>query len=145
MIKQNALACGVALVLCAAPSAQAWQSRGGGGQRAGNPPAAQRGPTMRDRTTMHDRDMMRDRDRGMDRTRDMDRDRASGRMDDGSMMYGWQLMTPAERTTYREKMRTLKTRREREALRTQHHQEMQQRARDRGVQLPDMPPRRGGG
>jgi hypothetical protein len=113
--------------------------RGGGAQRAGNPPAAQRGATTQDRSTMQDRDMMRDRD--MDR----DRDQAGGRMDDGSTMYGWQLMTPAERDAYRAKMRTMQTERDREALRTQHHQEMQQRARDRGVQLPDMPPRRDGG
>lgn len=56
------------------------------------------------------------------------------------VVYGSQLMTPAERVAYRQKMRSLKTVQEREAFRAQHHEEMQQRARERGMQLPDMPP-----
>jgi len=55
-------------------------------------------------------------------------------------IYGSQLMTPAERSTYRQKMRSLKTVQEREAFRAQHHEEMQKRAKERGMQLPDMPP-----
>lgn len=55
-------------------------------------------------------------------------------------IYGSQLMTPAERSAYRQKMRSLKTAQEREAFRMQHHEEMQKRAQERGMQLPDMPP-----
>jgi len=55
-------------------------------------------------------------------------------------VYGWQLMTPAERDAYRQQMRNTRTAQEREALRAQHHEQMQQRARERGLQLPDMPP-----
>ncbi|HEU4671050.1 MAG TPA: hypothetical protein VFR91_10085 [Dyella sp.] len=56
------------------------------------------------------------------------------------VVYGSQLMTPAERNAYRQQMRSMKTAQEREAFRARHHEEMQQRARKRGVQLPDMPP-----
>ncbi len=55
-------------------------------------------------------------------------------------VYGSQLMTPQERMEYRSKMRSMKTREEREAFRMEHHKQMQERARERGVQLPDMPP-----
>lgn len=97
---------------------------------------------LQDRDIRQDQDTTRDRDQ--DRDRDRDRVAADARMDDGSVMYGWQLMTTAEREAYRTRMRSLRTEREREALRVQHHQEMQQRARERGVQLGDMPARSGG-
>jgi len=61
------------------------------------------------------------------------------------LIYGSQLMTPQERTEYRAKMRSLKTKEEREALRMEHHQQMQERAKARGKTLPDMPPAQGGG
>lgn len=57
----------------------------------------------------------------------------------GKTIYGSQLMTPAERNAYRAHMRSLKTAQERQAFRMQHHQEMQQRAKERGMTLPDMP------
>ncbi|MBU6249422.1 MAG: hypothetical protein KGN77_16935 [Xanthomonadaceae bacterium] len=59
-------------------------------------------------------------------------------------VYGWQLMTPAERDAYRQQMRNTRTPQEREALRARHHEQMQQRARERGVRLPDIPPPGGG-
>lgn len=65
-------------------------------------------------------------------------------MHDRNQAYGWQLMTPAERSAYRQKMRNLKTARERDALRNQHHEEMQKRAKERGMTLPDMPCRGAG-
>ncbi len=54
-------------------------------------------------------------------------------------VYGWQLMTPAERDAYRSQMRSLHTQRERDALRMQHHEEMRKRAAEQGMTLPDMP------
>jgi len=60
-------------------------------------------------------------------------------------VYGSQLMTIDERNEYQAKMRAAKTAEERELLRTQHHQSMQERAKARGVTLPDEPPARGGG
>lgn len=55
------------------------------------------------------------------------------------MIYGSQLMTPAERSQYMNQMRTLKTAQEREAFRLQHHEQMLERARAKGVTLPDAP------
>lgn len=113
--------------------AMAEQGRGGGqGPRSQSgqsvvPPQQGAGIQLRDQ----DRDRMRDQDR--DRVRDRDQ------------VYGWQLMTPAERQTYRNQMRSLKTPQERDALRMQHHAEMQKRAQERGVTLPDMPVRSQGG
>ncbi len=58
-------------------------------------------------------------------------------------IYGSQLMSPDERATYRENMLAAKTPEERERLRAEHHKEMQARAKERGVTLPDAPPARG--
>lgn len=60
-------------------------------------------------------------------------------------IYGRQLMTPDERREYHQKMRNLKTKEERQAFRQEHHQQMQARAKEKGVTLPDAPPPRGGG
>ncbi len=60
-------------------------------------------------------------------------------------IYGSQLMTPQERAEYRSKMRALKTREERAAFRREHHEKMQERAKAKGMQLPDMPPAGMGG
>lgn len=60
-------------------------------------------------------------------------------------IYGSQLMTPHERQVYRERMREARTARERERIRLEHHRQMQERAREHGVRLPDMPPGPGPG
>jgi len=57
-------------------------------------------------------------------------------------VYGSQLMTRQERLEYRNKMRNLKTVEEREQFRLEHHKQMQERAKERGVTLPDEPPAR---
>lgn len=61
----------------------------------------------------------------------------------GGMIYGSQLMTPAERTEYRTRMLAAASDAEREKIRAEHHAEMQKRAKARGIKLPDMPPMRG--
>ena len=60
-------------------------------------------------------------------------------------IYGSQLMTAAERTEYQAKMRTLKTDKERDAFRLDHHTKMTARAAERGVTLPSTPPGVGAG
>lgn len=60
-------------------------------------------------------------------------------------IYGSQLMTEQERAEYREKIRAAKTAEEREKIRNEHHEQMKERARERGVKLPDEPPPMGGG
>lgn len=76
-----------------------------------------------------------------DQTRDQARDQTRTQVQDQSRtrIYGSQLMTPAERAAYRERMRSAKTRAERNRIRAEHHKAMQERARQRGVTLPNMP------
>ena len=54
-------------------------------------------------------------------------------------IFGSQLMTAAERTEYQAKMRTLKTDKERDAFRLDHHTKMTARAAERGITLPSTP------
>ena len=60
-------------------------------------------------------------------------------------VYGSQLMTSQERAAYQTRMRAAKTNDEREQIRAQHHKEMQVRAQQQGVTLPDEPPAKGMG
>jgi hypothetical protein len=60
-------------------------------------------------------------------------------------VYGSQLMTPQERDEYRARMRSAKTPEERERIREEHHERMKERAKERGMTLPDEPPPRGRG
>ncbi|AHI66865.1 hypothetical protein [Burkholderia thailandensis] len=64
-------------------------------------------------------------------------------VESGGMIYGSQLMTPAERAEYRTRMRSAASDAEREKIRAEHHAEMQKRANARGIKLPDTPPMRG--
>ena len=56
-----------------------------------------------------------------------------------TQVYGWQLMSEQERNEYRTKMQNMKTAQEREQFRMEHHKMMQERAKQQGVSLPDMP------
>lgn len=69
----------------------------------------------------------------------------AGAMDDKEMIYGSQLMTEQERLEFRERMRAAETNEERERLRREHHERMQERAKEQGLRLPDTPPPKGGG
>lgn len=60
-------------------------------------------------------------------------------------VYGKQLMTEQERNEHRMKMQSMETEEERERYRMEHHKKMQQRAKQQGVILPDMPQQRGKG
>lgn len=72
----------------------------------------------------------KDQDRVQQRDQDRDQDR----------IFGSQLMTQQERLDYSTRMRSLNTEQERQAFRLEHHTQMQERARQRGVTLPDEPP-----
>ena len=54
-------------------------------------------------------------------------------------VFGSQLMTETELSAYQSKMRTLKTSKEKEAYRLEHHALMQQRATEKGITLPSTP------
>ena len=60
-------------------------------------------------------------------------------------IYGSQLMTEQERQEHRAKMQSMKTAEERERYRIEHHKKMQERAKQQGVTLPDMPQHQGNG
>jgi len=91
-----------------------------------------------DQTRYQTRDQLKDQtgDKTQDKTQDRTRDQ--DRLQDP--IYGSQLMTQQERTEYQNRMRALKTEKEREAYRLEHHQKMQERARIKGVTLPETPP-----
>ena len=76
---------------------------------------------------------------------DMDPAQVQTQMQQREQIYGSQLMTPQEMAEHRAKMRSLKTNEEREAYRLEHHQKMQERAKEQGITLPDEPPAPGGG
>lgn len=52
-------------------------------------------------------------------------------------IYGYEIMTPAERAEFRAKMQSAKTAQERERLQVDHQAAMQSRAKQRGITLPD--------
>ncbi|HET9883575.1 MAG TPA: hypothetical protein VFS81_17625 [Candidatus Binatia bacterium] len=64
---------------------------------------------------------------------------------DQEPIYGSELMTEKERNEYRERMRSAKTQQEREKIRSEHHDRMLARAKERGVTIPDQPPAKGAG
>ena len=82
-------------------------------------------------------------DKVQDQTMDKDQLKEKDQLRDKDQLkdtvYGSQLMTQAERNAYHAKMRMLKTAQEREQYRLQHHELMQERARAKGVTLPEMP------
>jgi hypothetical protein len=81
-----------------------------------------------------DQDRLQDRDQTMDQMRDQMRDR------DGQPIAGYNLMTEQERQQFRDRMRSMNSMEERQAFRQQHHEQMMERARARGVELEKLPP-----
>ena len=61
------------------------------------------------------------------------------------LIYGSQLMSNAERREYQSKMRSLKTDKDRDAFRLDHHEKMKLRAAEKGITLPAVPPGAGPG
>lgn len=60
--------------------------------------------------------------------------------DNESMMYGAQLMTEQERVEMRNRMHAADSLEERQKIRQEHHEIMRERAREKGITLPEMPP-----
>jgi hypothetical protein len=58
-------------------------------------------------------------------------------------MYGKDLMTAEENAEYRARLQAAKTAEERDTIRSEHHELMQERAKERGVTLLDRPPKKG--
>src|SRR5690606_38045908 len=64
---------------------------------------------------------------------------------DDDAVFGRQLMTQEELQQHRQTMQSLETREERQQYRQEHHQRMLERARERGVTLPEEPGKQGKG
>lgn len=86
-----------------------------------------------------DRDMSRDRMQQMDKMQQHDKMQQRDMMQDRDQVYGWQLMNEQERSEFQAKMRSMKTQQEREAFRLEHHKQMEARAKERGLTLPEVP------
>ena len=78
-------------------------------------------------TQSRNADTSRDRDRDMDRLH--------------YPIYASHLMSEREREEHRSKMRSMKTEQERDAYRLEHHKLMQERAKAKGITLPEEPPK----
>ena len=67
-------------------------------------------------------------------------DQAPAQTEKQEQVFSRQLMTQQERIEHRAKMRAAKTVEEREQIRKEHHESMKERAKERGITLPDEPP-----
>jgi hypothetical protein len=65
--------------------------------------------------------------------------------EEGEAVFGRQLMTQEELQQHRQTMQGLATKEERQQYRKEHHQRMLERARERGVTLPEEPGKQGKG
>ena len=74
-----------------------------------------------------------------------DKTKDQTRLRDKDQIYGSQLMTDQERIEHRTQMRNLKTLKERQAYQLEHHKKMQERAKEKGITIPDEPMRGPGG
>lgn len=92
-------------------------------------------------------DQVRDqtRDQTKDQIKDQTKDQTQDRTRLRDQIYGSQLMTEQERIEHRNTMRSMKTAQEREAYQLEHHKRMQERAKEKGVTLPNEPMMRPGG
>jgi len=84
-----------------------------------------------------DQDQTRTQDKDQTKTQTQDRTKTQ------DQIYGSQMMTEQERNQYRSKMQSAKTEQQRDQIRSEHHEQMKIRAKERGVTLPDEPPARG--
>ena len=64
---------------------------------------------------------------------------------DDPQIYGSEMMTEQERLEHRTRMQNAETNEERERIRAEHHEQMQERAAAMGKVLPDEPPAQGMG
>lgn len=92
-------------------------------------PNAWSGEKDRNQTSERQHEMLQERGRSSERYENQNR------LHERERIYGWQLMSPAERLAHRQHMQSLKTLKERQAYRKQHHERMKKRAEEMGVEL----------
>ena len=76
---------------------------------------------------------------GLTQAADQIQDQTQDRTRLQDQIYGSQLMTEQERIEHRNRMRSFKTQQERDAYQLEQHKRMQERAKERGVTLPEEP------
>ncbi len=123
MKKLNKIATGIAITLSLGLAATAIAHPGQMGGNRGQGPQAGQQHGMQYGANKH-------------AARGGQRDGAMGRGAQGAQT-GQQLMTPEERTAMREKMRAAATPEERQQLAATNHAEMQKRAQEKGITLPE--------
>lgn len=139
-MKTQATIIGIAVAALALTPALGF-AKGGPGQGGQPKDRAQveRGQRDMDRDRLHDRDRIsnpqKDRDRIQDRTHAPD----NAKFGDPEI-YGGAMMSEQERNQYREQLRLIGSdEQERTRFLAQHREEMQKRAKTRGVELDDDP------
>ena len=115
-----------------------------GGQQGGQQQRQQAGQQQRqaeramsqDRVMDQERMQTREQDRTQDRTQDRDQDqiRQHASAGQGEGIYGGNLMTVQERNQYRDQLGGLKTEQERNEFKARHQEQMQSRAKERGIE-----------
>ena len=122
-------------------SAVAQGRHGQGGAQPQDRAQIERGQRDFDRDRFRDRDRITNPAQDRDRTRDQDRIHAPDNAGLGQNgIYGGELMSTQERNQYREQLRlTENDAQARTKFMAEHNEQMQQRARDKGVDLKDPP------
>lgn len=80
-------------------------------------------------------DKLKTQDQLKTQDKDMDKDQDRLRDQDRLVIYGYELMTDAERDAHRARMRAAKTMQERDRIRAEHRVQMDARAKERGMQI----------
>lgn len=128
----------LASALVAAPLAALAQGQGSGNKGAND--SQKRAQVERSQRDA-DRERLRTRDRlGVaehDRERIQDRTNAPDDAKQEQRMYGYDLMSDAERSAYRERIMNATNAEEREKIKAQHRKEIQVRARSRNIEIDD--------
>jgi hypothetical protein len=123
-------------------------------ERISNPDRLMMGQQDRDRDQTRDQDQLKDQDqdqlkdqdqdqlkdqdqdrlRDQDQTKDQDQDRDRDRIHQDEV-YGAELMTEGEMTRYQAQIQNAASEQERQVIQARHREEMQVRAREKGVEL----------
>lgn len=122
-------------------SAVAQGHRGQDGAQPRDRAQVERGQKDFDRDRFHDRDRITDPSHDRDRDRDQDRTHAPDNAQLGKNgIYGGELMSVEERNQFHEQLRlTENDPQARTKLMAEHREQMQQRAKTKGVELKDPP------
>ena len=146
-MKVSTILASLAATVCVSASGTALAQQGqpgggqqGGGQQGGGQQQMQQQQQQRqaERAMSQDQVMDQDRLQSRERARTQDRDPAQAQthatQGAGGGIYGGNLMTTQERNQYRAELGALKTEQERKEYEARHREQMQLRAKERGIE-----------